>query len=47
MSIHALVLEIDNRGYDGRRTKEKVQKVRIYVIFAISAFCSVGTKVDF
>ena len=47
MLIHAPVLEIDYRGYRGRGTNEKVLKVRIYVIFAISAFCSRGTKVDF
>ena len=47
-----LVIEIDYRGYHGRgptsrETKEKVQKVGIYVNFAIWAFCNRGTKVDF
>ena len=47
-----LVLEIDYRDYQdrgpkSRETKEKVQKVGIYVNFAIWAFCNRGTKVDF
>ena len=47
-----LVLEINYQGYHGRgpkgrTTKDKVQKVGIYMNFAIWAVCGRGTRVDF